>query len=218
MLGHHINTSEANTTLLARVFPTFRNIIPDWFVLEIIIHFSDHNPLDKIPRDVEKIISQLVQLFYGGKLTGDAPRIQQTFAFFLRESFPVLPLSIKINLPEVHCLHVTTCLEIMAKELQFNSCEFPSSLLRNNDVLNLGALSEANMSSPLRYACRHWTDQISSLETLDADLLQMLDWFFNIHFLHWLEVMSILALSPADALKNLNTVHVCDSMIFATMT
>lgn len=148
----------------------------------------------------------------------DVRRLQRLLGLHLPESFPEGPLSTEIGPSQANCLHITTCLEIMAEELRFNIFTLPSSFMRNKDVQNLQALLEANMSSRLRYACCHWTDQVSRLENPDADLLEMVSRFFRTHFLHWLEVMSILALSPIDALKNLNTVRVCDSMISATMT
>lgn len=216
MLGHHIDTSDDTATLLARLLANFRNPIPEWLLLEILNHFSDHSPLNTLPRHLEKIIPRLTRLFSGGKLTRDTPRLQHKFELFLQDSYPVAPLSIKIKLPEVHRLHMTTCLEIMAKELRFNICEYPSSFVRNEDMLNLGTPERTHISLHLRYACSHWADQISQLETLDADLLEMVSEFFRTHFLHWLEVMSILALSPVDVLKNLITIHVCNSLIFVT--
>lgn len=105
----------------------------------------------------------------------------------------------------------------MANELRFNIFTLSSSFKRNTDEQNLEALLEANVSFRLRYACCHWTDQVSGLETFDADLIGMLIRFFKANFLQWLEVMSILALLPVNILKNLGTVHVCDSFIFATI-
>lgn len=127
------------------------------------------------------------------------------------------PLSAHISSPQINYLHTTACLDIMAKELRFNMYKLPSSFVRNERLPDLKALSEANTSSRLRYACRHWADRVSQLETLDANLVGMLTRFFQAHFLHWLEVISILALSPVDILKNLVAIHVCNLLIFATM-
>lgn len=217
MLGHHIDTSDATTTLLAFLLPNFRRPIPEWLLLEMLNRFSNHEPVDKIPRHLKKIILRLTQLFSGGKLIRDTSRLQRNFESFLRDSFLVAPLSMKTDLQEVYRLHITTYLEIMAKELRFNISEHPSSFVRNRDVLNIATLEGGNVSSHLRYACGHWADQIPKLETLNADLLEMVSGFFRTHFLHGLEVMSILALSPGDVLKNLVAIPVCNPLIFATM-
>lgn len=147
---------------------------------------------------------------------GDIPHLQQFFGSHLPGSVPESPSSTTIGASQVNRLHITTCLDIMAEELRFNIFTLSSSFMRNKDAQNLEALLEANMSSRLRYACRHWADRVSGLETLDVDLVGILISFFQTDFLHWLEVMSILDLLPGDVLK-LVTAHVCDSMIFATM-
>lgn len=217
MLGHHIDISDATVTSLACAFPKFRNTIPDWLLSQIFVRFSDHNPLNKNPRHVKIIISRLTRVFHGRTLNADAPPLQRSFEIFLRDSFPVLSLPAKIDLPIIHHLHITICLEIMAKELCFNISESPSSFFRNKEMLNPEALEGVNISSHLRYACCHWADQMSQLETVNTDLSEMVSGFFHTHFLPWLEVMSILALSPLDVLNKLVAIYVCNSLIFATM-
>lgn len=217
MLAHHANTTGNTTTSIARLLSHHRNAVPEGLLLQIFSRLSHPTPLDRIPRYLEKTISRLTQLFNGKNLTQDPPRFYRTFESFLLGSFPQNSFIVDLSLPEVGRLRATACLEIMARELRFNICQISSSFLRNKDLANSSATVEARVSSNLRYACRHWAEHVSGLETLDVDLLRMLSGFFQTHFLHWLEVMSILALSPVNVLKHLVAMDVCNSLIFATM-
>lgn len=105
----------------------------------------------------------------------------------------------------------------MAEELRFNICKFPSSFLRNEDVPDIEAMKGADISPLLRYACSHWIDRASELEILDAELLEMLCGFLQNHFLHWLEVMSILGLSPVQAFSDLQIAQACYPILLSIM-
>lgn len=212
MLGHHIDTTGSTTTSLARFLADLRKALPEWFPLQVFLRFSDDHPLDPLPRRLGKASLRLARLFDGRKLLIDRPRLHRTFELFLRDSFPAVTLPTELGPSAVNRLHITTCLKIMAQELRFNILEYPSSFLRNKDVLSLAALKQSNISPHLRYACRHWADRISQLKMLDTELSEMVSGFFLTHFLPWLEVLSILALSPVDVLKNLVAIHVCNYM------
>lgn len=217
VLGHHVDTTNDITTSLARSLYDLRNAIPEWLPLHTFTRLSDHNLLDKIPQHLEQTVMRLIRLLDGEKLTGGTPHWHRTFELFLLESAPQNPFSIELRPPEVDRLRAITCLEIMTKELRFNIGEHPSSFLRNKDVPNLEVLERVNISSHLRDACRHWVEQFSRPETHDADLVGLLSKFFQTHFLHWLEVMSVLSLSPVEALKVLTPARVCDLIILAAI-
>lgn len=204
MLGHHFDLGEGTVALLARSFFDIRESIPIWPQSESLVSSSEKAAFRELPHRLKKSVLRIGQLFDVGKTA----RWQPTFASFLFDLSRHRPLSVEPSPPEADRLRAITCLQIMDEELRFNICEFPSSFLLNKDLPNLEALEGANISSRLRYACRHWADQASKLETLDMDLLHMLSAFFRVHFLYWVEVMSILALSPIEALKNLDPTRV----------
>lgn len=216
MLRHHVDATDDIATSLACSLFDFRNALPAWLPLEVFIRLSDHNPLDKIPRHLSRSVLRLAKVFDGGKMTRDSLHWQTTFELFVLESPRRSPFSIKLDPMELDQLCATTSLDIMAKELRFNICGSPSSFLRNKDVPNLEALKRERISSHLGYACRHWADQVSKVESLDPDLLGMLSAFFQTHFLRWLEVMSILNFSPVEALKNLDPERVSNPIVFDT--
>lgn len=100
---------------------------------------------------------------------------------------------------------VAMCLEIMAAELHFN---IPSSFLRKQDAGNLTGMAEAKISPQLRYACSHWAHHVTQLENTEEHLVEKLIEFFHLYFLPWLEVLSILDLSPLNTLEKLSLSHV----------
>lgn len=213
MLTHHIDATDNTAISLLRLLFNLQRAYPDWLPRQPFVSICHQNPFDKIPHYLEKAAFQLALLLDGG--TGDTPRFHRTFESFLLETSHWTAFSVGLTLPEQACFPVITCLEIMDKELCFNACKLSFSLPPNKDVAGLSKQLEANVSSSLLQACRHWTNKLAKLETLGADLLPMLNRFFQNHFLHWLEILSILAISPVDALKNLNTASVCDSVILA---
>lgn len=217
MLNRHIDATDDAATSLVLLLWNLQQAFPDWLPRQSFVNICHQNPFDKIPHYLEKAAFQLALLLDGGILTGDAPRFHRTFESFLLEVSRRTAFSIDLTSSEQACFFTTTCLDIMDKELHFNMCKLSSSFSLNKDVVDLHDRLEANVSSSLLQACRHWTDEVAKLEPLGANLLPMLNQFFQNHFLHWLEIMSVAALSPVDALKNLNTAHVCDSVILATM-
>lgn len=209
MLGHHVDTMGAMIIPVARLFLELQKTLSDRLPLGTLIHYAEYKPFEALPSHIKRSVFGLLRVFDGTRLIGETPSWQHTFEAFLLDSFPADPT-------EADRLHITGCLKIMAKELRFNICGSPSSFLRNKDVPNVEALKREHISSHLGYACRHWANQVSKLDSLDPDLLNMLSQLFQTHFLHWLEVMSILDFSPVEALKNLDAVRVSEPMIFGT--
>lgn len=210
MLNHHVDLTDNTATSLVRLLLNLQRAFPDWLPRQSFVALSHRNPLDKIPRHLKKATFQLARLLDGGKLLKDAPRFHVTFESFLLESSHRSPFSIELTPPERDFLLATTYLKIMDEEL-------PLSFPQNKDVPDLKALSEANISSHLRYACRHWAQHVSQLENLDTDLVGTLSRFFQARFLHWLQVMSVLALPPVEALQDLDPARVSDSIIQTTV-
>lgn len=131
----------------------------------------------------KRLFRNLHDYLMAGSLTSaQAPPFQRAFELFLLESSRQTSLSIELTPPEQARLRVITCLRIMDQELRFNICKFPSSFLRNKDLPNSSATVEAHISPHLRYACDHWAEHVSEVETLDVDLIQMLSSFFSDSF------------------------------------
>lgn len=140
---------------------------------------------------------------------GRLPWIENDFISFLADSSGYSPFS---GATEAHEKLALRCLTILADELRFDICQFPSSFLRNKDVRGLRSQADLSIPSHLRYAARYWTHHVSHLKEIKAELTDGVAIFFQNHFLYWLEVMSILELSPFEALKHLSSAPVCHSL------
>jgi hypothetical protein len=89
----------------------------------------------------------------------------------------------------MHQILTHQCLELMSSRLKRNICKLPSDGTLRSEIELQGI--EHHLPPELQYACRYWAehlcqclDQVSQLEKAFL--------FLKTHFLHWLEVMSIL--------------------------
>ncbi|KAJ7861011.1 hypothetical protein B0H14DRAFT_2350382 [Mycena olivaceomarginata] len=89
----------------------------------------------------------------------------------------------------------TCCFQLM-HSLRFNICGLPSSLVQDTEVADLPTRINDNIPSSLGYACRHWAEHLSKIETQDPmamDSIAALFWkWLNEHFLFWIESMNLL--------------------------
>ncbi|KAH7202847.1 hypothetical protein BKA60DRAFT_499219, partial [Fusarium oxysporum] len=94
------------------------------------------------------------------------------------------------------------CLRIMRGGLQKNICSLSFPGMRQPAV-NVRQL-EKSMPSQLQYACMHWAYHQTKSDAKPDDDKEVYD-FFTTHFLHWLEVMSLLGRVKEclDALRSL---------------
>jgi hypothetical protein len=80
------------------------------------------------------------------------------------------------------------CLSVMRNRLERNTCNLPSHGTQRKDI-NPQLISD-NLPSELQYACRYWihhTTQSKDPKLQADDVLA----FLQVHFLRWVEVMSI---------------------------
>src|SRR5690606_21881298 len=83
------------------------------------------------------------------------------------------------------------CIDVMSTALKEDICDlrFPDSSVVELDVL------EKVLPAEVRYACRYWILHLqkSGLALCDYDKTHT---FLETHFLHWLEALSLLRLTP----------------------
>lgn len=87
-------------------------------------------------------------------------------------------------------LLVRRCMEVMKGQLRFNICDLSSSLLYDNEVPDLKARIEQNISPKLSYACRYWPEHLRTARVLD-ELREMVDEFLSQRLLFWMEVLNL---------------------------
>lgn len=100
---------------------------------------------------------------------------------------------------ETHGKLLHSCLTLMTASLKRNLCALPFP------GANLEELSDATLSAvlppSLSYACRFWMRH-ASLANLQADDVKSIYDFMSLHFLHWVECMSVLH-SMSDSISEL---------------
>jgi NACHT domain len=101
------------------------------------------------------------------------------------------------NQEEHHRRLAHGCFVIMMKQLRFNIAKIPTSFLMDCDNPTLKASVDANITTSLRYASRHWADHLA-LTTPVANapdgLAEALHPFLQLPVLFWIETMLLLGL------------------------
>ncbi|KAM5447913.1 hypothetical protein MaudCBS49596_005710 [Microsporum audouinii] len=93
-----------------------------------------------------------------------------------------------INEKEVHQTLTIQCLNIMQHSLRKNICNLPDDGAQREDiVININD----RIPLELRYACRYWTRHLIQSQNPVNEMVQAFT-FLKVHFLHWVETMSIL--------------------------
>lgn len=85
----------------------------------------------------------------------------------------------------------TRCIRLMRHDLKRNICNLPSPGTKRNEI-SLATIQQ-HISPELNYACRYWVHHFIQCASPSCILSEVYS-FFEEHFLHWVEVMSILGL------------------------
>lgn len=203
MLSQHIDPLDIKLTSTACSIAS--SISLETFVSEALLRSDE---FQKLPSSLQRAALRLVRILRDERgLTGQSQWSEQ-FNAFMHDSSGESPFFMRSIPPDN--MSASACLAIMAEELHFNMCKFPSSFMPNEKVANLKALAVENISPQLGFACRHWTEQVAKIEVLTDELLKRLSLFFELNFLPWLEVVSCFDLYPSEMLQDLNQTRVRD--------
>ncbi|KAL4072551.1 hypothetical protein V8B97DRAFT_312171 [Scleroderma yunnanense] len=96
-----------------------------------------------------------------------------------------------IDQADVHHDLALSSLRVMQGDLRFNICSFPTSYLRNSDVVDLAKRVEKNIPLHLLYSCRFWASHLQDVK-YGSDLAQCLRAFVTEEkFLFWMEALGV---------------------------
>ncbi|KAF7982288.1 hypothetical protein HWV62_28950 [Athelia sp. TMB] len=120
-----------------------------------------------------------------------------------------------------HFKFAVQCLRVMEARLCFNICRLKTSHLMNRDVPNLPTLTKTFIPQYLEYTCRSWAAHASHAGTLAPQILPQILKLFQVRFLYWLEVLSLIgashiALPSMNIVKKLSKDYPGDLHRFAT--
>jgi hypothetical protein len=95
-------------------------------------------------------------------------------------------------------------LQAMQSNLKFNICDFPTSHLLNEDIIDLDDRNKKHIPGYVAYSCRFWSDHLAATR-YTPHVAESAHRFVANDFLFWLEALSLLrAVSFATrALSNL---------------
>ncbi|KAB8236407.1 purine and uridine phosphorylase [Aspergillus alliaceus] len=96
-----------------------------------------------------------------------------------------------IDEKEIHGALTDRCFELMSCSLCKNICKLPCDSTQRSEI-NLRSVDQ-NLPPELQYACRYWAQHLVQSPDPVIKLLKGFS-FLNIHFLHWVEAMSVLGL------------------------
>ncbi|KAH8807278.1 putative wd40 protein [Xylogone sp. PMI_703] len=91
----------------------------------------------------------------------------------------------------VHQYLTNQCLELMCHSLRKNICNLPGDGTERSNI----DVNSINYHLPpeLQYACRYWTQHLMQSQDPVTELIRAFP-FLEVHFLHWVETMSILGI------------------------
>ncbi|KZP07145.1 hypothetical protein FIBSPDRAFT_841516 [Athelia psychrophila] len=84
------------------------------------------------------------------------------------------------------------CLRVMKRLLRFNICGLKTSHLMNRDVQDLPDHIKICIPQSLAYTCRFWGEHFRNADTPDREVQALILEFFQVSFLYWLEVLSLI--------------------------
>ena len=90
--------------------------------------------------------------------------------------------------------HILTdrCFRVMSELLRRDICDINDPTKLNSDVLDLDDRLREHVPEHLRYACQFWSLHLADIPFGDKEIYNKATEFLFEHFLHWLEVMSLL--------------------------
>ncbi|KAJ6003139.1 purine and uridine phosphorylase [Penicillium sp. IBT 35674x] len=108
-----------------------------------------------------------------------------------------------INEKEMHEVLMNQCLGVMRCSLSRNICNLPGEGTKKSDIDP--QLVDRHLSLELRYACRYWSQHLVQSQN-PAGAIEKVFLILKVHFLHWVEAMSILDL-VSEVFGALHRVH-----------
>ncbi|KAL4735752.1 hypothetical protein BDV11DRAFT_208208 [Aspergillus similis] len=175
---------EAINNVLARTVPLF--ISAATLCRFIGTTWDPQDRLQNILNDKSSYISEMARTYL--------PVLNQLLVDFLLDSTTRdTEESAKFWIDEeaMHQRLTDQCLAVMGKRLKKNICMLPDECFQRSKI-KTDSINEY-LPPELKYACRYWIQHLmQSLKTANA--VEKTCSFLQVHFLHWIKVMSILGL------------------------
>jgi hypothetical protein len=96
-----------------------------------------------------------------------------------------------IDEKEMHKILTVQCLKVMQHSLRKNICNLPGDGTQRSEI-DIHSINH-HLPPELRYACRYWAEHLIQSHDPVTELVKAFS-FLRVHFLHWVEAMSVLGL------------------------
>jgi hypothetical protein len=150
--------------------------------------------------DVKTWVDDLSSLLYRDEGASGAIRVRHLSIsdFFISDG---CPCDYQVSLQDANVQLGITCLKTMVHELRFNICKLEDSRLANAAVHDLESRIKENISDPLQYSSRYWSNHLCSTpDNGNRDASGILkDFFEGLYPLFWIEVLSVMGMVPTCA-------------------
>ncbi|CAG8428173.1 unnamed protein product [Penicillium salamii] len=136
---------------------------------------------------------------------GDETTPIQLLHLSFREFLVSRPASTDFWIDEeaAHTKLAVNCLDCMKQSLTRDICHLSSPGVRNHEVEKTTV--DNHISPGLQYACRYWIRHLKNSDESTIDW-EMIENFFKLHLLHWLEALSLLGWI-SEAIENIHTLQ-----------
>jgi hypothetical protein len=141
---------------------------------------------------VKTWVDDLSSLLYRDERVNGAIRVRHLSIsdFFVSDD---CPCDYQVNLQDANVQLGIACLKTMVRQLRFNICKLEDSRLANADVQDLHPRIKENISDPLQYSSRYWSNHLCFTPDNgnQAGVYGGLKEFFEgLYPLFWIEVLS----------------------------
>jgi len=152
------------------------------------------------PNLVKKWVDDLSSLLYRDEGINRGIRVRHLSIsdFFVSDD---CPCGYRINLRDANVQLAIACLGTMVRQLRFNICGLEDSRLPNAVIQDLPSRIIENISDCLQYSSLYWSNHLCvAPDNNDQRVWDSLEEFFEgLYPLFWIEVLSILGMSPMGA-------------------
>lgn len=153
--------------------------------------------LSKSNDDIDATLGSLHSVLNIPKNALDPIRLlHPSFRDFLLDMQRCRDIDIKIDEEKLNENLTRSCLRLISRELRRDICGLKMFGTQARDVSR--AEIDSHLSKPVQYACCYWIDHLERINhhrPVKDDLLEdggLIHMFFREHFLHWLEVLSLI--------------------------
>jgi hypothetical protein len=145
------------------------------------------------PNAVKALVDTLSSLLYRDTIMNGGIRVRHlSIIDFL--TGPECPTELRVDLEQANRSVGISCMRVMTQQLKFNICELESSLLSNEEIVDMKDRISRKIPDILQYSCIYWSNHIChNVDTADPEVHISLDNLVKeLRLLYWIEVLSLM--------------------------